>query len=83
MVIPDDLQVLIRPPQGGYVVLSPQVEPEARAGQAWTGTYELPSWYGGGSYTFRFLAIDKARNSFSTDVAVDVPEFATAKSPAR
>ena len=83
MVIPDDLQVVVRPPQGGYVTLTPRVAPDEPAGKVWTGTYELPSWYGGGSYTFRFLAIDKARNSFSAEIAVDVPEFATARSPVR
>jgi hypothetical protein len=65
------------------VILSPRVEPESPTGQAWCGTYELPSWYRGGSYTFRFLAIDRARNSFSTEIAVEVPEYATAKGPAR
>ena len=83
VVIPDGLQVLVRPPQGGFVALSPHPAPEVGSGQVWTGTYELPSWYRGGNYTFRFLAIDKARNSFSAEIAVDVPEFATAVSPAR
>ncbi len=81
MVIPDALQVLIRPPQGGYVVLTPEPAPELRAGRVWTGTYELPSWYRGGSYTFRFLAIDKARNSFSTEIAVNLPEVVAARGP--
>ncbi len=83
VVIPDDLQVLVRPPQGGYVILSARYEPESPAGRVWTGTYELPSWYRGGSYTFRFLAIDRARNSFSTEIAVEIPEYVTAKGPAR
>ena len=83
MVIPDALQVLVRPPQGGYVVLAPKPAPGERAGRVWTGTYELPTWYRGGSYTFRFLAIDKARNSFSTQISVDLPEIVTAKGPPR
>ena len=81
MVIPDALQVLIRPPQGGYVVLTPRPDPELRAGRVWTGTYELPTWYRGGDYAFRFLAIDKARNSTSAEIVVRIPEVVTALGP--
>ena len=81
MVIPDALQVLVRPPQGGYVVLAPQPAPELPSGRVWTGTYELPDWYRGGSYAFRFLAIDKARNSTSTEIVVRIPEVVAAMGP--
>jgi len=83
MVIPDALQVLVRPPQGGYVVLTPQPAPELQAGLVWTGTYELPSWYREGGYAFRFLAIDKARNSTSTEIVIRVPEAVVARGPSR
>ena len=81
---PDNaFQVLVRPPQGGYVVLTPQPEPELQAGLVWTGTYDLPSWYREGSYAFRFLAIDKARNSTSTEIVIRVPEVVVARGPSR
>jgi Ca-activated chloride channel family protein len=83
VVIPDAPKVLVRPPQGGYVVLEPRPSSDAPAGRIWTGTYELPSWYASGSYTFRFLAMDEARNTFTTEIAVRVPEVVAARGPAR
>ena len=83
MVIPDPLQVIVRPPQGGYVVLKPQPVTGSTGGRVWTGTYDLPSWYRAGSYTFRFLAIDKARNSTSTEIVIRVPEVVVAREPSR
>lgn len=59
VVLPDILSVLVRPPHGGYVVLSQNDTPE---GPVWEGSYVLPAWYRSGTYTFRLMATDIARN---------------------
>lgn len=83
VVIPDELRLLVRPPQGGYVSLEPVQSAGSPSGLVWIGSYELPDWYRAGSYTFRFLAIDGARNTSSTSVVVDVPDVVVARGPAR
>ncbi len=71
VVLPDVMSLVVRPPQGGYVVLRQNVleEPD---GVVWEGTYDLPDWYRPGRYTFRFLAMDAARNTSTREVVVDV-----------
>ncbi len=75
-ILPDVQSVGIRPPHGGYVrlkrILSAGDEP------VWEAVYELPAWYGEGRYTFRFLAVDAARNTFSREVSVRVPAASVA-----
>ena len=82
-VIPDVMSVILRPPQGGYVVLERQPSPDSPVGWAWVGTYDLPDWYRAGTYRFRFLAMDEARNTFSTEVEVVVPGAVSASWPIR
>ena len=74
-VLPDVQSVGIRPPHGGYVRLK-----RILAGDepVWEGVYELPAWYGEGRYTFRFLAVDAARNTFTRELSVKVPAPAEA-----
>jgi Ca-activated chloride channel family protein len=69
LVLPDVLSVLVRPPQGGYVALERNDTP---AGPVWEGTYDLPAWYRPGRYTFRFLAMDVARNTCSREIPIQV-----------
>ena len=72
-VIPDVISVVVRPPQGGYVVLRRVLETNDEMSAVWRGDYELPEWYRPGRYSFRFLAVDAARNTFSRSVAVEIP----------
>ncbi len=73
-VLPDVQSVGVRPPQGGFVELHRRLGAAGKDGQPiWEGRYELPSWYRPGNYTFRFLAIDAARNSFSRTLSVRLP----------
>ncbi len=72
-VLPDVQSIGVRPPQGGFVELHRRLATGGEQRPIWEGRYELPSWYRPGSYTFRFLAIDAARNSFSRALSVRLP----------
>ena len=80
-VLPDVQSIGVRPPQGGFVELHRRVN-MAETEEVWEGRYELPAWYTPGSYTFRFLAMDAARNSFSQEVSVRVPSESPVPEPA-
>jgi Ca-activated chloride channel family protein len=68
-VIPDLLSMVVRLPQGGYVVF--RQDPSSPS--VWTASYDLPQWYEPGRYRFRFLAMDVARNTYSEVVGLLVP----------
>ncbi len=72
-VIPDVQSIGVRPPQGGFVELHRQLA-TAGEGSVWEGRYQIPSWYTPGSYSFRFMAVDAARNSYSREVSVRLAE---------
>ncbi len=72
-VLPDVQSVGVRPPQGGFVELHQKLTTNGDQGPIWEGSYEVPPWYEPGRYTFRFLAIDAARNSFSRALSVRLP----------
>lgn len=75
-VLPDVRTVGVRLPHGGFVVLERRLG--SAEGPLWEGGYDLPAWFRPGRYTFRFLAMDEARNTFTRELAVRLPESAEA-----
>ncbi len=77
-VLPDVQSIGVRPPQGGFVELHRRLA--TGDGSLWEGRYEIPAWYQPGRYSFRFMAVDAARNSFSRELSVRLSaEQGTAK----
>ena len=71
-VLPDVQSIGVRPPQGGFVELHRRIA-SAGTDEVWEGRYEIPAWYQPGHYSFRFMAVDAARNSTSHELSVRVP----------
>ncbi len=79
-ILPDVQAIGVRPPQGGFVQLHRRVS-AAESEEVWEGRYRLPAWYEPGRYTFRFHAMDAARNSFTREVSVRLPSEPAASEP--